>query len=619
MKQESNGKKNRFPLRARFRYWFDNRMAKGSLGFIHILIIASLIFAILIAGLVVALGLSDDGEPASILWNSVATLINAWMPYFEDGGPGYIALMSFTAIAGVLFTSVLIGIVTSAIEEKIIDLKKGNSPVLEQGHTVILGFQSGEFTLLEQLILAAAGKPACVVIADDVERDEMEQAVRDNLDVPQNFRVICRTADINDPVSLEMCSIETCKTVIISPMDDIKTIKALLAVSVLLHEKGCADVKVNAVVSRSEFRFPSSLAQRHNITALQTDETLAKIIAHSCTQKGLSSTFREVFNFEGSEFYTVDIPGIGDMTFGELTVRLDRAVAIGVFRDGQVRLTPPKDYRLAASDRLLVFSEEPDSIQLLPAAEAGKGASDSAPPVPRAAAETGAVILGYNGSLPTILREMPENVSHVILASNREIRYDRETIEKTASARSMAVSYCDKLCSTENALLELVRSAEHIIILNDHEKTEDEADMEASFLLITLRDLRERFDLHFNITTEMRREQNQNLLIDEDHTDFVVASSMSSLILAQLAENPELKEVFRELLSNEGSELYLKNVGKTFRPGTYSVERLRGTLLDAGYVFLGFVNAEFESTFNPPLRAELTLTESDSLIVLGEQ
>ena len=43
------------------------------------------------------------------------------------------------------------------------------------------------------------------------------------------------------------------------------------------------------------------------------------------------------------------------------------------------------------------------------------------------------------------------------------------------------------------------------------------------------------------------------------------------------------------------------------------------TLLEQGYVFLGYVNAAFESVFDPPLDAELRLTDADRLIVLGEK
>ena len=161
----------------RFSYWFDNRIARGSLGLIRFLIAVSIVLAVIIAGLIILLGFNEDSEPLAVLWDSIASLVNAWVPFSGDGGPGYIILMAVSAIAGVLFTSVLIGIVTSSIEEKIIELKRGNSQVLESGHTVILGFYPGEYTLLRQLVLAAAGKDACVVVADDMEREEMEQNI----------------------------------------------------------------------------------------------------------------------------------------------------------------------------------------------------------------------------------------------------------------------------------------------------------------------------------------------------------------------------------------------------------------------------------------------------------
>ena len=176
MKREKN-KTDKFSLKDRFEYWFDNRMTKGSLSFIRILIIASILLAVLIAALIILFKFNEEGETASVFWDSIATVINAWMPSFEDGSPGYIILMAACAIAGLLFTSVLIGIVTSSIEEKIVDLKKGNSSVLEKGHIVILGFNEGEYTLLRELILAAEGREQCIVLAEDIDREEMEQAL----------------------------------------------------------------------------------------------------------------------------------------------------------------------------------------------------------------------------------------------------------------------------------------------------------------------------------------------------------------------------------------------------------------------------------------------------------
>jgi hypothetical protein len=616
MKNEKKSPETRtFSLRERFRYWFDNRMTGGSLGFIRFLIAASLLLALFMAALIILLGFSEEGETVSVLWDSVATVINAWMPSFEDGSPGYLILMSLTAIAGLLFTSVFIGIITSAIEEKIDSLKRGNSLVLEQDHIVVLGFRPGEYTLLSQLILAAAGKPACIVLAEDMDRADMEDDLRENLELPENFRIVCRTVDITDPASLEKCSVETCRTVIVSPADDMKTIKAILAVSALLEDKGAPEISVNAIISKNEHRFPPSIAETNNISTLQTSSILAKMIAHSCTQTGLSEAFREIFNFEGSEFYLIDLPGIGSLTFEDLSLRLDGASPAGIYRDGAMQLNPPFDLALREDDRVLVFSEESGSAKLLEA----PASLPALPEITRNVSEkeTGTVIIGTNETLPTILAELPENVSEVFLAGTHD--EDRTTLEKAARKRSIHLQYCEGNPHDEEVLLSLARLTSHIVVLGDHTMDPEGADMETILTLLNLRDIRKRYDLSFNITVEMQLEHNQRLVGRGDHTDFLVASSMSSLILAQLAESPELLSVFREILSNKGSELYLKNVGRLGLAGTHTVGSLRQVMLRHGCILLGDLDREKYSTFNRPLSDTITLSEEDCLIVLGEE
>ena len=617
MRKRDSYRNEKFTLKNRFRYWFDNRMTKGSLGFIRVLIAASVMLAVIIAGLIILFGFSEEGETASVFWDSIATVINAWMPSFEDGSPGYLVLMSVVAIAGVLFTSVLIGIITSAIEEKIDNLKRGNSLVLEKDHIVILGFYPGEYTLLRQLILAAAEKPACVVIAENMDREEMEQNIADNLDVPKNFRIVCRTADITDPASLEKCSVETCKTIIVSPTEDMRTIKAVLAVSALLDEKGVPEISVNAIISKNEYRFPPSIAEANNISTLQTNSILAKMIAHSCTQTGLSETFREVFNFEGSEFYLVNLSGIDGLSFDELMVRTDEATPVGIYRDGKIIINPDPEGILQATDRILVFSEESDSAKLVEAPV--ENAENIRVRMVNAEDSTDTVIIGHNETLPIILHELSENVTHVYLVGQETTRQEQEILEEVASRRNLTLNYYQGNPHSEKVLLDLAKMAGHIVILNDHDRDVEEADMEAIFMLMNLRDIRKRFNLSFNITVEMQREHNQKLVGRGDHTDFLVSSSMSSLFLAQLAESPELIAVFKEILSNEGNELYLKNVGMLQLSGTYSISSLRHTMLEEGYILLGYLDSEKNSHFNLPLNERITLSDVDELIVLGEQ
>ena len=601
----------------RFSYWFDNRIARGSLGLIRFLIVVSIVLAVVIAGLIILFGFHED-EPAAVFWDSIATLLNAWMPYSGDGSLGYIILMAVCAIAGVLFTSVLIGIITSAIEEKIIEMRRGNSQVLESGHTVILGFYPGEYTLLRQLVLAAAGKDACVVVADELEREEMEQNIGENVECPRNFRIVCRSVDITDPAALERCALADCETVIVHPTDDTRTIKTLLAVSALKRNNPEADFRILSLLSGSEFNFPAALAEQYRITALREHDTLAKMIAHSCTQMGLSETFRELFNFDGSEWYVLPLPGAAGLSFGELTVRLDGAVPVGIYGAEGMRLNPPGETVIRPEDRLLVFSEDRDSIHIT---DDAADAADAAHAAAAAAeeADTSALILGHNGSLPVILRELPENVRRVLLAGKRGDEEDQARLLKVAEQRGLAVEYSDAELTEEGALEALAKDAEHVVILNDHEKEEEEADMEAIYLLLNLRDIRARLGARFNITTEMRRERNQDLVEDNDRTDFVVASSMSSMILAQLSESPELQGAFREILSNEGNEIFLKKASQMGIRGRFPVRSLRKMAAEQGYVLLGAMDAERESCFNPPLDKEVEAGEGCTLIVLGEK
>ena len=160
--------------------------------------------------------------------------------------------------------------------------------------------------------------------------------------------------------------------------------------------------------------------------------------------------------------------------------------------------------------------------------------------------------------------------------------------------------------------------AEHIVILNDHEKEAEEADMEVIFLLLNLRDLRTRYHLSFNITVEMNSEHNERLVGRGDNTDYLVDSSMSSLILAQLAQSIDLIGFFREILSNRGNELYLKNVSDAGIQGTCTVRELRRLLYRRGMILLGYIAAGEASRYDLSLDEMITLRPEDSVIVLSE-
>ena len=385
----------------------------------------------------------------------------------------------------------------------------------------------------------------------------------------------------------------------------------------MLDEKGVPEIGVNAIISKNEYRFPPSMAEANNITTLETNSILAKMIAHSCTQTGLSETFREVFDFEGSEFYLIELPNISDLKFKDLMVRVSNATPAGIYRDGKVILNPDAKTVLKDTDKILVFSEEIDSAKMESEVEITKIKANIK--IHNDEDLTDTVIIGHNETLPIILRELPENVSHVYLAGQETTKAEQKELDEIASKRNLTLEYFKGNLHSEKVLVNLAKMAKHIVILSDHDEDIEEDDMETIFLLLNLRDIRNRYDLDFNITVEMQQEHNQKLVGRGDHTDFLVTSSMSSLILAQLAESPELISVFREILSNDGNELYLKNSGLIKLQGDYSIRDIRMLMIEHGYIFLGYIDEEKNSHFNLPLDEVITLNKDIDLIVLGNK
>ena len=604
----------------KLRHWFDEQMSQGSLGLIKFLTITTVVTALTVALIMQAAGILVLGEYDTFgarLYVSLSTIINAFFPFYSDGDVKYRTALSFNAVYGMFITSMLIGIIATAIQSKIESLKKGNVPVMEDGHILVLGFEPGEYTLIQELVYGADKRPCCIVVVSEADREEMEDAIRNNVKHPKNVRILCRSVNVLDPDELSRCSLDTCRTVLISPTDVDRTIQALLAVIKISHNLPERKVHAIAVLSQNDYRIPAALLEKYGVILLHTEGTIARIMAHSCTQPGLSKTIMEMFHFDGSEMHIISLPGTEGLTFEELLCRVDDAFPIGICKGEDIYLNPEPSMKLEAGDRLLVFCEESDSAKFLPAPEL-----PPMEPIPayRGAKESGRlVIIGCNEFLPTILFELPENVVSVTLANVTEGFRDEALQAAARREVPLSVAFFEKDAIERANMEELVKNADHVVLLADHDQPKDKADLQHIFTVMTLRDIRDRLGLDFNITVEMLRENKQKLLIPDTDTEFVVSSNMSSLFLAQLSETPELVKVFNELLTNEGNEIYLKTAEELHCVGTRSVLELRRRLIPQRYVMIGYMDAEtFQCSFELSLGDSVTLKPDDKLIVIGE-
>ena len=403
-------------FKRKFNYWLDEAMSKGTISIVRLLSFVVISAVIFVSLLIVLFKLRDSFFSA--FWDSLATVINAWMPSSDEGDFGYVILNTMMAVIGLFFTSILIGVVGSGIEEKINQLRRGNSFVLENGHTVILGYNIGEHGLLNQLILAAGRQKRCIVILSDIEKPDLEQDIKNSIDIPDNVKVICRNGDITNVNDLRICSIDTAKLLIINALDDNRRIKTILAVSALKKEYPECNARIVACVTDEKHLLPRRKIKDKNMIIQKTDEIMAKVIAHTATEPGLSIVFKELMNFEENELYfETDYRLIGKSVL-EISGILDHAALTGIKRGERIVLNPKRDEVIDISDEVILFEQETGAYEVIEADE--KNVEDRKIGEIEREDKGKVVVFGYNILLDTILSELHNDVRELCIISNDE-------------------------------------------------------------------------------------------------------------------------------------------------------------------------------------------------------
>ena len=357
----------------RFRYWLDKRMARGTGSMIRALLFATIFMILFLASILILFGASDECSPLHAIWDSFATAINAEIPSSSDGSLLFVFINGIAAIIGLFFTSILIGIITTGIETKLQTLRNGNAEVLENNHTVILGWNDTTFAILAEIMESNLNrKMRTVVVLDDAcEKAEMDDQVRTfiaekdkereriakkkhEVFIPyaKHTQILCRYGTTAHYSNLENCNIQNCKSIIVNEDDDDETIKVILACSGIINDLRMSGVKgkklpyITAVIHDKKNMNAARLAGGKDLEVICYQELMSRIMANSSRTAGLSHVFTTLFNYEGSDIYYVDKNAIklsgkrviasdgskkhmNDLTLYELNQYLTNATIIG--------------------------------------------------------------------------------------------------------------------------------------------------------------------------------------------------------------------------------------------------------------------------------------------------
>lgn len=564
-------------IKERIKYEFENTLSKGTIAIIGWLALGSILIVIF-AGIVLTFGqISQNPEEKlnffEAFWQSLMHALDAGALGADQGWPFRLVMLLVT-IGGIFILSSLIGVLTSGLDAKLEELRKGRSRVLEKNHTLILGWSGKIYPILSEIIIANSSlKRASIVILADKDKVEMEDELNAKIPNRKTTKIICRTGSPMDVNDLEVVSLDDAKSIIVmSPDDqnpDISVIKTILAITNNPHRKQ-EKYHIVAEMKHQENLAAGALVGGEEATFVLSPDLIARVTAQTCRQSGLSVVYTELLDFDGVEIYFKEEPALKGKTFKEILFSYETSAVIGIMtNEGNVLINPPMDTIFGEKDSIIVIAEDDDTILL-----SGKSSYDIKEnlfqsPKPEGFKKEKTLLLGWNEKGARIITELENYVgdkSEITIVS--EIPETEEEI-KEINLKKQKATVIQANITDRNTLDSLdVSSYNHIIILCYTKDLDvQEADAKTLICLLHLRDIANKTGKNLSIVSEMLDNKNRTLAEVTKADDYIVSDRIISLMLSQLSEKKELKKVFDILFEAEGSEVYLKPVTDYVKTG----------------------------------------------------
>lgn len=620
----------------RLSYAFDNTLARGPMALVGWLGLLSAAFVLVLAMLAQLVGANPDFGFAETLWTIMLQALAPNPVDLSAGPPLFLGFMFVVTLGGIFLVSLFIGVLTNDLDSRVQELRKGRTRVIEEGHTVVLGWSEQIFSIVAQLAIAHQNRRnSCIVILADRDKVEMQDEIRHKVGPTGHTRVVCRSGNPIEAASLELVSLNSTRSIIVLAPDaedpDANVIKTVLAITnnprrrpepyqIVAEIRDPRNMEVARLVGHDETEF------------ILIGDLIARIVAQTCRQAGLSAVYTELLNFEGDEIYFHREPALAGSSFGEALTAYEKCSVIGLVpRDARPVLNPPTDTTLTADDQLIVIAQDAESIRL---SDSQKGRFEPAaivPPPAAAPATERTLILGWNWRAPIIISQLDPYVApgSTVTVVSRYGEAGDAIAHCCSELRNQTVSFLQADTTDRGVLDDLaIPSYNHVILLCYSDMLErEEADAHTLITLLHLRDIADRSGHSFSIVSEMLDIRNRTLAEVTRADDFIVSDNLISLMLAQVSENKELNAVFAELFDPAGSEIYLRPAGEYVTLGKavdfYTVLEAARQRHEIAIGYRLYSRPSEGSRLpdiivNPPKSTPVVFEQNDRIIVLAE-
>jgi voltage-gated potassium channel Kch len=611
-------------------------MSRGPSALIGYLGLGVLVLVVLFGLLAVIFGLGDITNPIHAVYNA---LLHAMDPGTIGGdstdSPTYVILQLLLTFGGIIIFSAFIGVLATAVDERLQQLRKGRSLVLESGHTLILGWSETIFTVISELAIANENErnPSIVVLADH-DKVEMEDAIRDKVEDLRGTRVVCRTGSPIDLRDLAIVAPDSARSIIVLSPDedepDASVIKTILALT-RGPQRRPEPYHIVAEIQDASNLEAARLVGGDEAVLIDKSDTVARLIVQTARQSGAAVVYTELLDFDGDEVYFRTDPALEGRTYAEAQHHYEACCVIGIQSQAGTRLNPPADTIIEPGAALIAIAEDDAMLDAASGTSAEIDESVILPAQPRSSEPAHTIILGANSRTGTVLRELDEYVDpgSTVLVVGDPAPNEQRIEHDSGTLRNLTVTVQHGNTSDRATLeaLDLGRFDHAMVMCPGDHLDPQRADARTLVTLLHLRDIVDATGAQLSVVSEMLDDRNRELAQVTKVDDVIVSDQVISLLLSQISENPDLAAVFDDLFDAEGSEVYLRSASEYVATGTnVTFATLVAAASRRNETAIGYRVAAAQGEpgsggviVNPAKGARFDIAPGDRLIVLAEE
>ncbi|KAJ6763895.1 ION CHANNEL POLLUX-RELATED [Salix purpurea] len=597
---------------------------------------------------------------ADCLWLSWTFVADSGNHANSEGiGPRLVSVS--ISFGGMLIFAMMLGLVSDAISEKFDSLRKGRSKVVEQNHTLILGWSDKLGSLLNQLAIAneSLGGGIVVVMAER-DKEEMEMDIaKMEFDFKGTF-VICRSGSSLILADLKKVSVSKARAIIVLAEDgnaDQSDARALRTVLSLVGVK--EGLKGHIVVELSDLdnEVLLKLVGGDLVETVVAHDVIGRLMIQCARQPGLAQIWEDILGFENCEFYIKKWPQLHGMQFEDILISFPDAIPCGIkvaSRGGKIILNPEDSYVLQEGDEVLVIAEDDNTYApaALPTVWRGNLPKDFIAPKP---AER-ILFCGWRRDMEDMIM-----VLDAFLAQGSELWMFNDVHEKEREKKlidgGLDLSRLENIQLVNRVGNTVIRrhleslplqSFDSILILAD-ESVEDsamQADSRSLATLLLIRDIQsKRLPMsdqvhsgslsHGSWIGEMQQASDKSVIISEildprtkkllamsKISDYVLSNELVSMALAMVAEDQQINHVLKELFAEEGNELQIRQANLYVVDGEeLSFYEVLLRARQRREIVIGYLVSKAErAVINPPAKSERRRWSlEDAFVVIAEK